>query len=153
MFRRSQGRYMKPFLHAFSPGARASEKGMLYRNNYMNAHARVSSIQNAQRTQLERRQYFMLLMPDHVYCSFITVVMAGIAFLLTWRQQPYAYNVPKNRWMAGGLDQHGQYERNDTMGKIFDMHKEAVDNTRQELERPDVLRAPRGYESPSGLYA
>jgi hypothetical protein len=153
MFRCTQGRYMKPFLHAFSPGARASEKGMLYRNNYMNAHARVATIQKAQRTKLERKQYIMLLIPDQIFASLFVIGAAVVAFVLMMRQQPYGLNLPKNRWLSGGLNQHEQFERNDAMGRIFDMHKEAVDNTRSEIERPEVFRAPRGYKSPSGLYS
>lgn len=153
MFRRTQGRHMKPFLHAFSPGTRPSEKGMLYRNNYMNAHARVSSIQNAQRTPRERKQFVTLLIPDQMMAAMVLTVTGLVALVLMMRQQPYQVNLPKNRWIGGGLNQHEQYERNDVMGKIFDMHKEAVDNTRSEIERPEVLRAPHGYESRSGVYA
>ncbi|KPI87368.1 hypothetical protein ABL78_3556 [Leptomonas seymouri] len=153
MFRRTQGRHMKPYLHAFSPGSRPSEKGMLYRNNYMNAHARIASIQGAQRTPRERRQFVVLLIPDQVIAYCLISVTATICLILALRQQPYSVNLTKNRWISGGLTQHEQYERNDAMGKIFDMHKEAVDNTRSEIERPEVLRAPVGYESPSGVYA
>lgn len=153
MFRRTQGRHIKPYLHAFSPGTRPSEKGMMYRNNYMNAHARVSSIQNAQRSNKERRQFVLLLIPDQVFAAYFVFATGLVALVLMMRQQPYSLNLPKNRWISGGLNQHEQYERNDSMGKIFDMHKEAVDNTRLELERPEVLRAPHGYESRSGVYA
>ncbi|KPA81322.1 hypothetical protein ABB37_03721 [Leptomonas pyrrhocoris] len=153
MFRLTKGRRMKPFLHILSPGSRPSEKGMLYRNNYMNAHARVATIQEAQRTPRERQQLMMLTIPDQTMAFGVVMVTAMIAIILALRQQPYSVNMPKNRWMSGGLNQHEQYERNDEMGKIFDMHKEAVDNTRREIERPEVLRAPQGYESPSGVYS
>ncbi|KAG5490219.1 hypothetical protein JKF63_00338 [Porcisia hertigi] len=152
MFRRSTTRHIKPYLHAFSPGARASEKGMMYRNSYMNAHAQVASIQNTHRTQRERTIFMLLLLPDQVFLTAVVVAAGIVAVAVAFRQQPFTTNVNKDRWLAGGMNPHEQYERNATMSQIFEMHKEAIDNTRAELTRPDVFSAPSGYHSLSGVY-
>ncbi|KAG5489492.1 hypothetical protein GH5_00365 [Leishmania sp. Ghana 2012 LV757] len=152
MLRRSAGRYIKPFLHALSPGARPSEKGMMYRNSYMNAHAQVASIPSTHRTQRERTTFLLLLMPDQVFISVMVIVTGCVAAAVLFRQQPFTTNMNKDRWLSGGMNPHEQYERNATMSQIFEMHKEAIDNTRAELTRPEVFSAPAGYHSPSGLY-
>ncbi|AYU83702.1 hypothetical protein LdCL_360041700 [Leishmania donovani] len=153
MLRRSADRYMKPFLHAFSPGARASEKGMLYRNSYMNAHAQVASIQSTHRTRRERTIFLLLLLPDQVFMCIIVFATGCVAVAVLFRQQPFSTNLNKDRWLSGGMNPHEQYERNATMSQIFEMHKEAIDNTRAELTRPQAFSAPSGYHSPSGVYA
>ncbi|KAG5464176.1 hypothetical protein LSCM1_00356 [Leishmania martiniquensis] len=152
MLRRSVGQHMKPFLHAFSPGVRPSEKGMLYRNSYMNAHAQVASIPNTHRTFRERTIFTMLLVPEQVLITFMVVVTGCVAAAVLFRQQPFSTNMNKDRWLSGGMNPHEQYERNATMSQIFEMHKEAIDNTRAELTRPEVFSAPTGYHSPSGVY-
>lgn len=153
MLRRSSLSHMKPFLHAFSPGARASEKGMLYRNNNMNAHARVASIQNAQRTNRESKIFLMLLVPDQIFAGMLCCGACIAAVVVMARQQPFFMNSHKQRWIVGGMNEHEFYQRNDEMGRIFDMHREAIQNSRTEVERPAVLTPPSGYSSQSGTYA
>lgn len=153
MLRLTARRHIKPYLHAFSPGARASEKGMLYRNGYMNAHAQVSSLQPVQRTNRERAIFMMLLIPEQVMAFMMILGAIATVVVLTLRQQPYSANTVKDRWLAGGMNQHEQFERNATMDQIFDMHKQAVENTRAELTRPVVFSPPEGYQSRSGVFS
>ncbi|KAK7197904.1 hypothetical protein NESM_000744800 [Novymonas esmeraldas] len=152
MLRRTNNWLIKPYLHAFSPGARASEKGMLYRNSYMNAHAQIASIQSVQRTRRERAILALLTMPDQMFMTVMVMAVTVVAVVITCRQQPFSTNVNKDRWTVGGMNPHEQYERNSTMSQIFDMHKDAIDNTRAELARPEVMSAPSGYHSNSGIY-
>ncbi|AIO02477.1 hypothetical protein LPMP_353400 [Leishmania panamensis] len=152
MLRRSPGRHIKPFLHAFSPGVRPSEKGMLYRNNYMNAHAQVASIPNTHRSYRERTTFLLLLIPEQIFLTIMILVTGCVAVTVVFRQQPFTTTVNKDRWLSGGMNPHEQYERNATMSQIFEMHKAAIDNTRAELTQPEVFSAPSGYHSPSGLY-
>lgn len=94
-----------------------------------------------------------LLLPDQVFMTIIVFAVGCMAVGVLFRQQPFSTNLNKDRWLSGGMNPHEQYERNATMSQIFEMHKEAIDNTRAELTRPQVLSAPNGYHSPSGVYA
>ncbi|KEG09791.1 hypothetical protein DQ04_04631010 [Trypanosoma grayi] len=156
MIRQTLRRAMKPYLHAFSPGARASEKGMLYRNNNMNAHARVASIQQAQRTHREGKIFLMLLVPDQIFFSVLLAGVSIIAICLYFRQQPFSFNTHKQRWILGALNEHEFYQRNREMSQILDAHKEAIEGTREVIGKcPDVFSPPEGtqYKSRSGEFA
>ncbi|TPP42105.1 hypothetical protein CGC20_28235 [Leishmania donovani] len=95
----------------------------------------------------------VLLLPDQVFMCVIVFATGCVAVAVLFRQQPFSTNLNKDRWLSGGMNPHEQYERNATMSQIFEMHKEAIDNTRAELTRPQVFSAPSGYHSPSGVYA
>ncbi|ESL08094.1 hypothetical protein TRSC58_04210 [Trypanosoma rangeli SC58] len=148
MFRQTLWNGMKPYLHAFSPGARASEKGMLYRNNNMNAHARVASIQQAQRTHREGKIFLMLLVPDQVFLSATLVGITLIVIFVYFRQQPFSLNTHKQRWILGALNEHEFYQRNREMSLVLESHREAIEGTREAIGiRPAVFDAPQ-----DGLY-
>ncbi|KAG8348815.1 hypothetical protein ERJ75_001362400 [Trypanosoma vivax] len=156
MFRRTLHRAMKPYLHAFSPGARASEKGMLYRNSNMNAHARVASIQQAQRTHREGKIFLMLLVPDQIFMSTVVVGASIIAIVLYFRQQPFSFNTHKQRWILGAINEHEFYQRNREMSAVLEAHQEAIKGTREVIgDRPAVFDPPKEslYFSPSGDFA
>lgn len=153
MFRRSSVLGMKPYLHAFSPGRRSSEKGMLYRNNNMNMHARLAAIQQSQRTQWEAQTFMLLLIPDQVFFGAFLGCTTVVALILYYRATPYSSNTHKQRWYMGAMSEHEFYARNDEMGRIFDAHAEQAANTRAEAPAPPVFTAPEGYTSHSGRYA
>lgn len=152
MFQRTACRRIKPYLHLFSPGARASEKGMLYRNGTMNAWARIASIPRIQQTSSESSQYTIACL------SIFYPVMIGLtgtcifALLLTWESQPFSSNMSKNRWNRGAYSEHDKFIRNSEMAEIIAMHAEEIANIRQQIDRPDVFTAPDGYISRSNLY-
>ncbi|CBH18016.1 uncharacterized protein TEOVI_000433600 [Trypanosoma equiperdum] len=156
MLRRTSLRAIKPYLHAFSPGARASEKGMLYRNSNMNAHARVASIQQAQRTHREGKIFLMLLVPDQVFLSVVLVGVSLVAVLLYFRQQPFSFNTHKQRWILGAINEHEFYQRNREMSNVLAAHREAIEGTRDVIgDCPKVFEPPVGshYISRSGDFA
>lgn len=152
MFRRTANRRMIPYLHLFSPGGRASEKGMLYRNNNMNAFARVSQTQMAQRTPKEHTIYLTLMVPDQLFLA-LCALGGGIA-LMVISSRPYHFSqqLHKSRWFTGALNEHEFYQRNDEMGRIFAAHDEAIASIRDELVQPEVFAAPDQYRSPSGKF-
>ncbi|KAH9598164.1 hypothetical protein LSM04_005493 [Trypanosoma melophagium] len=156
MFRQTLKKGIKPYLHAFSPGARPSEKGMLYRNNNMNAHARVASIQQAQRTHREGKIFLMLLVPDQIFMSVFVACTAFVAIFFYFRQQPFSFNTNKQRWILGALNEHEFYQRNREMSLVFEAHKDAIEGTREVIgNRPEVFDPPVGtlYQSRSGEFA
>ncbi|RNF14290.1 uncharacterized protein Tco025E_06023 [Trypanosoma conorhini] len=156
MLRKTLRKAMKPYLHAFSPGARASEKGMLYRNNNMNAHARVAAIQQAQRTHREGKIFLMLLVPDQVFLSAALVGVTIIVIFIYFRQQPFSLNTHKQRWILGALNEHEFYQRNREMSLVLESHREAIEGTREAIgTRPAVFDAPQDglYVSRSGEFA
>lgn len=144
---------MKPYLHAFSPGGRASEKGMLYRNNNMNMHARLASIQPSQRSQWERETLLLLLVPDQIFIVGFLWAVSVFTLVLYYRATPYSANTHKQKWMLGAMTEHEFYARNEEMGRIFSAHAEQAANTRAEALTPPVFTAPAGYVSFSGRYA
>ncbi|EAN90480.1 hypothetical protein C3747_76g220 [Trypanosoma cruzi] len=156
MLRRTLWNGMKPYLHAFSPGARASEKGMLYRNNNMNAHARVASIQQAQRTHREGKIFLMLLVPDQIFLSAALVGVTLVVVFMYFRQQPFSFNTNKQRWILGALNEHEFYQRNREMSLVLEAHKSAIEGTREVIgKKPAVFDPPGGglYVSRSGEFS
>nr|CCC95586.1 unnamed protein product [Trypanosoma congolense IL3000] len=156
MLKRTLPRSMKPYLHAFSPGSRPSEKGMLYRNSNMNAHARVASIQQAQRTHREGKIFLLLLVPDQIFLSVALVGVSIAAVFLYFRQQPFSFNTHKQRWILGAINEHEFYQRNREMSAVLEAHQEAIEGTREVIGGcPEVFRPPEGshYTSRSGDFA
>ncbi|CCW65654.1 unnamed protein product [Phytomonas sp. EM1] len=153
MLRRTIPARIKPYLHAFSPGVRPSEKGALYRNNNQNSHARVSCMTTAQRSPSESRTFILLALPDQMYFSLILMIGCLFTFFLLLRHQCFTTNTHKQSWMLNAMNEHEMYARNDEMGKIFEMHSEMAENSRSKALRPPVYTAPPGYTSFSGKYA
>lgn len=153
MFRNTGKRAMVPYLHAFTPGCRPSEKGMLYRNNNMNMHARLASISPSQRTRWEGQTFLILMFPDQLFLMAGLGAATAIAMVLYTKASPYTNNTHKQQWYLGAMTEHEYYARNDEMGRIFDAHAEQAANTRAEAQEPPVFTAPDTYTSASGRYA
>lgn len=152
MLKRTHCYRIKPYLHSFSPGARPSEKGMLYRNGYMNAFARLSHISPPQRSARESHSMVILLIPDQLMMFFAFACTAVVALILSGRTQSFTINANKHSFCAGGLNEHELYKRTDDMTAIFEAHAEASANTRAEIELPPVYVVPEGWRSYSGTY-
>lgn len=142
MLRRTQQRLIIPFQHGFVPGGRPSERGMLYRNNNINAHCRVSSIQNAQKTHKEGKIFLMLMVPDQIFFSVSLFGAALAGWLVLWRSQPFSFNTHKHKWIQGGLTEHEMYQRNREMDVILTKHREETAEARSKFSTPAVLQPP-----------
>ncbi|CCW69289.1 unnamed protein product [Phytomonas sp. Hart1] len=153
MLRRTVAARIKPYLHAFSPGVRPSEKGALYRNNNQNSHARVSALTSSQRTASENRTFVLLGLPDQMYFGMVLMITCIIVMYLSISQRCFSANGSKQNWMMNQMNEHEFYARNDEMGQIFNIHSEMIENSRRAALRPPVFTVPSGYSSFSGKYA
>ncbi|EPY30002.1 hypothetical protein STCU_04285 [Strigomonas culicis] len=154
MFRQTTRRYIKPFLHALSPGARASEKGFLYRNSNQNAHARIASIQNCQRTYTENRAFGLLLLPDQMIGSALVCVLAIITLIVNAPNMLFGSGSTYDNRLSLTLSSHERFRRNEEMRLIFEDHKVRLDNGKEVAgPRPEVFSAPGEYTSTSGRFS
>lgn len=153
MLRRTAAQYIKPYLHVFSPGRTAAEKGSLYRNNNQNAHARLINIHPSQRTLSEKRKLRYLLLPDQSFLMALLVCCSCVGIIMSYRTMPMAAQHHRERWVQGGLSQHERYIRRDEMDIIFEAHRELVANTQNHAKKPEVFSAPGAYKSESGIFA
>lgn len=146
MLRRTAAFRIKPYLHLFSPGRTAAEKGSLYRNNNQNAHARLANIHPSQRTMREDRKFKYLMLPEQSFYAIILVSFSIISLIMSYRNMPMTAQHHREKWLQGGVSTHERYVRRDEMDVIFQAHREAIENTRNEIERPEVF-------APTGLYS
>lgn len=144
---------MKPYLHLFSPGRTAAEKGSLYRNNNQNAHARLSNMHPTQRSMREDRQFKYLMLPEQSFYAVILVCCGIISLAISYRNMPMTAQHQREKWLQGGVSTHERYIRRDAMSTIFEAHREAIENTQKQVPRPDVFSAPGQYKSSSGVFA
>lgn len=145
MLKRSIPFRIKPYLHLFSPGRTAAEKGSLYRNNNQNAHARLANIHPSQRTMREDRKFRYLMLPEQSFYGVILASFCVVGLIMSFRNMPMTAQHHREKWLQGGVSVHERFIRRDEMDVIFEAHREAIENTRKEIERPEVF-------SPTGLY-
>lgn len=152
MLRRTSLVGMKPYLHVFSPGRTAAEKGSLYRNSNQNAHARLANMQATQRTFSEDRKFKYLMLPEQSFYGVILVCCGFLSFLVTYKTMPLSGEHQRDKFLQGGVSVHERYIRRDEMSLIFEAHREAIENTRSEITQPPVFSPPGQYKSSSGVF-
>lgn len=155
MLKHSNVRCMKPYLHVFSPGRTAAEKGSLYRNNNQNAHARLANMQAVQRTWREDRKFKFLMLPEQSFYGVILVCFGVVSLVMSYRNMPMTAQFHRDKWIQGGASTHERFVRRDEMALIFEAHREAVEGTRAEVPQPEIFSPPAGsrYKSHSGAFA
>jgi hypothetical protein len=141
MLRRTQRRLIVPMQHAFVPGGRPSERGMMYRNSNINRHCQIGPIQNAQRTWKESKIFAVLMLPDQIFAGTCLLFATSAAMLVLFHTQPFSFNRHKNKWLVGGLNQHEMFQRNEEMAIVLEKHRQELENTRKIIGgTPDIFK-------------
>jgi hypothetical protein len=117
---------------------------MMYRPSHINSYTRLNMIAPPQRTEEEHRLLQFTRWPEH-YVFFWIMCTASIFVNYAWLySKPMSGAENRNRAMAGAMNQHELWKRNDEMDDIFKMHKELIAETRKNFapKRPAVFNPP-----------
>ena len=147
MLRKTSTRQMVSF-HPIIPG-KPQVRGLLYRPSHMNMYSRLNMIGFAQRTEQEQRLWKWNLNAE-AHAGF--AVSGFILFMLTYYNLTSIDNSRKfdrRRKNMGGMSEEEVWQRNYEMDKIFQQHRELIDETRRKYapERPAIFDPPAGHSS------